>query len=193
VAPQSARAIQWLSNTVLRATTESRSSTIGPINLDRKQAGKPSARNGHARFDAAGAENQLTIRLVRHSQGKRGATDRSNLRSSASVLDPTDGGDGGKVGIIRSPIRATVLRDCGGAIRDARAYRVRWSLTFCQTNRIEDIKRRWEVAPEAWWWIRSAHRIRRNLRKAMAVLAAESSSIEAVADALLSLASLSYG
>jgi len=102
VAPRRARAIQWLSNTVLRATTKSCSSTIGHISLDRKQAGKPSARNGHARFDVAGSENQLTIRLMRHSQRKRGATDRSNLRSLASVLDPTDRGDGGNVGIIRS-------------------------------------------------------------------------------------------
>src|SRR6202008_5111145 len=86
-----------------------RSSTIGHINLDRKQAGKPSARNGHARFDVAGAENQLTIRLVRPSQRKRGATDRSNLRSLASVLDPTFRGSGGNVGIIRSPVRATAL------------------------------------------------------------------------------------
>ena len=114
MAPRRARAIQWLSNTVLRATPESRSSTIGHISLDRKQAGKPSARNGHARFEAAGTENQLTIRLVRHSQRKRGATDRSNLRSLASVLDPTDRGDSGNVGIIRSPLRATVLPDCGG-------------------------------------------------------------------------------
>jgi hypothetical protein len=104
VAPRRARALQWLSNTVLRATTESRSSPIGHINLDRKQAGKPSARNGHARFEAAGTENQLTIRLVRHSQRKRGATDRSDLRSVASVLDPTDRGGGGNVGIIRSPL-----------------------------------------------------------------------------------------
>ena len=111
MAPRRARAIQWLSNTVLRATTESRSSTIGHINLDRKQAGKPSARNGHARFDAAGAENQLTIRLVRHSQRKRGATDRSNLRSLASVLDPTFGESNGNVGIIRSPLRAIALSD----------------------------------------------------------------------------------
>src|SRR5882762_6535960 len=122
-APKRGRAIQWLSNTVLRATTESRSSPIGHITLDRKQAGKPSARNGHARFEAAGTENQLTVRLVRHSQRKRGATDRSDLRSLASVLDPTDRGDGGNVGIIRSPLRATVLPDCGGREVNSRPYR----------------------------------------------------------------------
>jgi hypothetical protein len=69
---------------------ESCTSAIGLITLDVKQTGKPSARNGHARFDAAGTENQLTIRLVRHSRRKRGAPDRSHLRSMASVLDPTD-------------------------------------------------------------------------------------------------------
>src|SRR5215469_12684339 len=63
---------------------------IGPITLDAKHTGKPSAGNLHAGFDAAGAGNQLTIRLVRHSQRKRGATDRLSLRSLAPVLDPTD-------------------------------------------------------------------------------------------------------
>ena len=127
MAPRRARAVQWLSNTVLRATTESRSSTIGHINLDRKQAGKPSARNGHARFDVAGAENQLTIRLMRHSQRKRGATDRSNLRSLASVLDPTDRGDCGNGGIIRSPIRAMVLPDQIGHVTSYKDTRRRFS------------------------------------------------------------------
>ena len=84
---------------------------IGHINLDRKQAGKPSARNGHARFDVAGAENQLTIRLMRHSQRKRGATDRSNLRSLASVLDPTFREGNGNVSIMRSPLRAIAPPD----------------------------------------------------------------------------------
>src|ERR1022692_3345454 len=55
-----------------------------------KQAGKPRARNGHAGYDVAGAGNRLTVRLVRHSQRKRGATDRPNLRSMAPVLDPTE-------------------------------------------------------------------------------------------------------
>jgi hypothetical protein len=60
-----------------------------PHNPDEKQTGERSAGNPHATFDAAGAETQLTIRLVRHSQRKRGATDRSDLRSMASALDPT--------------------------------------------------------------------------------------------------------
>src|SRR5262245_17676953 len=63
---------------------------IGPITLDAKPTGKPSAGNLHAGFDAPGAGNQLTIRLLRHSQRKRGATDRLSLRSLAPVLDPTD-------------------------------------------------------------------------------------------------------
>ena len=37
-----------------------------------------------------------------------------------------DRGDHGNVGIIRSPIRATVLPDCGGAISDGRPYRNHW-------------------------------------------------------------------
>ena len=69
---------------------ESHPERIGPITLDAKHTGKPSAGNLHAGFDAAGAGNQLTIRLMRHSQRKRGATDRLSLRSLAPVLDPTD-------------------------------------------------------------------------------------------------------
>jgi hypothetical protein len=39
--------------------------------------------------DEAGAGNQLTVWLLRHSQRKRRETDRPNLRSPAPVLDPT--------------------------------------------------------------------------------------------------------
>jgi hypothetical protein len=59
--------------------------------LDTKHTGKPSAGNPHAGFDEAGTGNQLTVRLVRHSHRKRGATARLNLRSMAPVLDPTRG------------------------------------------------------------------------------------------------------
>jgi eukaryotic-like serine/threonine-protein kinase len=59
------------------------------ITLGAKWPGEPSAGNRHARFDVAGIGNQLTVRLVRHSQRKRGATDRPRLRSLAPVLDPT--------------------------------------------------------------------------------------------------------
>jgi len=54
---------------------------IGQINFGMKQTGKPSAGNPHAGFDMAGAGNRFTVRLVRHSQRKRGATDRPDLRS----------------------------------------------------------------------------------------------------------------
>jgi hypothetical protein len=43
------------------------------ISLAVKRAGEPSAGNRHARFDVAGAGNGFTVRLVRHSQRKRGA------------------------------------------------------------------------------------------------------------------------
>jgi hypothetical protein len=46
-------------------------------------------RNLYAPFDVAENGNQLTVRLVRHSQRKRRATDRSHLRSMAPFLDPT--------------------------------------------------------------------------------------------------------
>ena len=54
-------------------TPESRPGTIGHITLGTKQTGKPSAGNPHAGFDVAGAGDGLTVRLVRHSQRKRGA------------------------------------------------------------------------------------------------------------------------
>ena len=64
----------------------SRSSLIGLITLDVKCAGARSAGNPHATCDVAGAGNQFTVRLVRHSQRKRGATARPNLRNTAPVL-----------------------------------------------------------------------------------------------------------
>ena len=54
-----------------------------------KPAGERSAGNPLATFEVAGAGNGLTVRIVRHSQRKRGETDRPNLRSTAPVLDPT--------------------------------------------------------------------------------------------------------
>src|SRR5215813_6222607 len=68
---------------------ESESKPTRHINLAAKQTGKPTAGNPHGGFDAAGIGNGLTVRLVRHSQRKRGATDRLNLRGTAPVLDPT--------------------------------------------------------------------------------------------------------
>ena len=56
------------------ARCESRPGTIGPITLGTKQTGAPSAGNPHAGCDVAGAGNGITVRLLRHSQRKRGAT-----------------------------------------------------------------------------------------------------------------------
>src|ERR1035441_8028306 len=68
---------------------ESRSSTISHITLGTKQTGAPSAGNLHAGCDVAGAGNGFTVWLLRHSQRKRGATARLDLRNPAPVLDPT--------------------------------------------------------------------------------------------------------
>src|SRR5258706_10191705 len=68
---------------------ESTSNWLRLINLSAKRAGERSAGNLHAPFDVAGDGNQLTVRLVRHSQRKRGGPDRSDLRSMAPFLDPT--------------------------------------------------------------------------------------------------------
>ncbi len=59
--------------------TESAPSPIGHITLDKKPTGKRSAGKPPAPFDEAGAGNGPTVRLVRHSQRKRGATDRPHL------------------------------------------------------------------------------------------------------------------
>src|SRR5258708_7972528 len=68
---------------------ESTSNWLRLINLSAKRAGERSAGNLHAPFDVAGDGKKLTVRLVRHSQRKRGAPDRSDLRSMAPFLDPT--------------------------------------------------------------------------------------------------------
>src|SRR5580700_3572315 len=70
-------------------TAEKPGSRVSHITLDKKQAGKPIAGNRHDGFEVAGAGTQLTVWLVRHSQRKRGETDRLNLRSMALALDPT--------------------------------------------------------------------------------------------------------
>jgi hypothetical protein len=62
--------------------------------LGTKQTGAPSAGNPHAGCDVAGAGNGFTVRLLRHSQRKRGATARLDLRNTAPVLDPTGQGPG---------------------------------------------------------------------------------------------------
>jgi len=66
-----------------------------PISLAGKRAGEPSAGNGHARFEVAGAGNQLTVRIGRHSQRKRGANKLGRTYGAlAPVLDPTAVSDG---------------------------------------------------------------------------------------------------
>src|SRR5215218_9276674 len=70
----------------------SRSGLIGHITLDVKCAGARSAGNPHATCDVAGAGNQFTVRLVRHSQRKRGATDRPDLRNHGASPRPSRGG-----------------------------------------------------------------------------------------------------
>jgi hypothetical protein len=68
---------------------ENRSRRIGHINLGTKQTGAPSAGNLHDGCDVAGTGNGFTVGLVRHSQRKRGETDRLGLQNCAPVLDPT--------------------------------------------------------------------------------------------------------
>jgi len=61
-----------------------------PISLAVKRAGEPSAGNRHAGFEVAGAGNQLTVRIGRHSQRKRGANKLGRTYGAmAPVLDPT--------------------------------------------------------------------------------------------------------
>ena len=78
--------------TAAEPTAESAASTIGHITLDVKQTGERSAGKPPAPFDVAGAGDGLTAGLMRHSQRKRGATARPDLRSTAPALDPTGGG-----------------------------------------------------------------------------------------------------
>jgi len=90
VAAPRARAVRRLLHALLlRSTDESCPSAIGVITLDRKQAGERSAGNPHARFDEAGNRNQLTVRLLRHSQRKRRETARHTYgewRHSSTLL-----------------------------------------------------------------------------------------------------------
>jgi hypothetical protein len=106
-------------------TAEKPGSRVGHITLDRKRAGKPIAGNRHDGFDVAGAGNQLTVWLVRHSQRKRGATDRLNLRSMAPVLDPTRSLPGKRL-LLREHLLGAVNKQHGkgdGNNRGTRIYR----------------------------------------------------------------------
>jgi hypothetical protein len=87
---------------------ESRPSTIGHITLGTKQTGAPSAGNPHAGCDVAGAGNEFTVWLLRHSQRKRGETAMLDLRNTARVLDPT--------GISTRMLRTSRSMNVGGAM-----------------------------------------------------------------------------
>ena len=63
--------------------------SVGRITLDMKCAGARSAGNPHATCDVAGAGIPFTVRLVRHSQRKRGATDRLDLRNYGASPRPS--------------------------------------------------------------------------------------------------------
>src|SRR6266851_7451122 len=54
-------------------TPESAASRTCLINLDAKPTGKPIAGNRHDGFEVAETGNRLTVRILRHSQRKRGA------------------------------------------------------------------------------------------------------------------------
>src|SRR6266851_10355715 len=62
-------------------TPESAASRSCLTNLDAKPTGKPIAGNRHDGFEVAETGNRLTVRILRHSQRKRGAPARPNLRS----------------------------------------------------------------------------------------------------------------
>jgi hypothetical protein len=71
-----------------RLYVKAKAEPIGLITLGVNCAGARSAGNLHATCDVAGAGNQLTVPLVRHSQRKRGATDRPDLRSDGASPRP---------------------------------------------------------------------------------------------------------
>ena len=66
----------------------SRPGRIHLITLGVNCAGARSAGNPHATCEVAGAGNQGTVWFVRHSQRKRGATDRPNLRQLGASPRP---------------------------------------------------------------------------------------------------------
>ncbi|SIT49300.1 hypothetical protein BN2475_1340002 [Paraburkholderia ribeironis] len=69
---------------------ESAPSMIGPINLDMKQTGKPSAGKPHARFDVAGAGNVTMAAGLRPTVKAVERPPEPTVR--APVFDPTFGG-----------------------------------------------------------------------------------------------------
>src|SRR6266849_4620755 len=91
MAVQNARTLLGVPGFLWAVDLGSRSGVIGPINLVVNCAGARSAGNPLATCDVAGAGNQLTVRIVRHSQRKRGATDRPDLRSNGTSHRPYRG------------------------------------------------------------------------------------------------------
>src|SRR5262249_300862 len=88
MAVRNPRTLLGVSGFLWPADLGSRSGLIGLITLDVNCAGARSAGNPLATCDVAGAGNQLTVRIVRHSQRKRGATDRPDLRSNGASPRP---------------------------------------------------------------------------------------------------------
>src|ERR1700730_12482224 len=88
MAVRNARTLLAVSGFLWTVDLGSRSGLIGLITLDVNCAGARSAGNPLATCDVAGAGNQLTVRIVRHSQRKRGATDRPDLRSNGASPRP---------------------------------------------------------------------------------------------------------
>src|SRR5262245_60691524 len=88
MAVRDARALRGVPRFLWAVDLGSRSGLIGLITLDVNCAGARSAGNPLATCDVAGAGNQLTVRIVRHSQRKRGATDRPDLRSNGASPRP---------------------------------------------------------------------------------------------------------
>src|SRR5215472_11124017 len=88
MAVRNAGTLRGVSRLLRAAQLGSRPSLIDLINLGVNCAGARSAGNPLATCDVAGAGNQLTVGLVRHSQRKRGATDRPDLRSTGASPRP---------------------------------------------------------------------------------------------------------
>src|SRR6516164_9151717 len=88
MAVRRAGTLRGVSRLLRAAQLGSRPSLIDLINLGVNCAGARSAGNPLATCDVAGAGNQFTVWLVRHSQRKRGATDRPDLRSTGASPRP---------------------------------------------------------------------------------------------------------
>jgi hypothetical protein len=88
MAVRNARTLLGVSSFLWAVEPGSRSGLIGLLHPGVNRAGARSAGNPLATCDAAGAGTQLTVRIMRHSQRKRGATDRPDLRSNGASPRP---------------------------------------------------------------------------------------------------------